>query len=243
VENPEGMKKTSPVIVALDTPSRDRALDLVRALRAEISLFKVGLELYTAAGPAIIKELRGLGAEVFLDLKFHDIPNTVARAVGEGARLGVALMDLHLSGGPAMIRRAVDEMGAACDLHRLRRPALLGITLLTSLGASDLAALGISRSPEEQVLALAEMGRQAGLDGVVASARELPALRRHFGPEWLLVTPGIRPPGFPSDDQVRTLSPREAMEAGANFLVIGRPVTGAPDPAAAVREILDTLQP
>jgi orotidine-5'-phosphate decarboxylase len=235
------MRRNSPIIVALDTGSREHALETARALRGTVGLFKVGLELYTASGPSVVKDLKGLGAEVFLDLKFHDIPNTVARAVGEGARLGVALMDLHLSGGSAMIRRAVDEMGAVCDLHRIRRPALLGITVLTSLGPGDLAGLGISRGPEEQVLALAELGREAGLDGVVASARELPALRKRFGPEWILVTPGIRPEGSPPDDQVRTLTPREAMEAGADYLVIGRPITGAADPVAAAREILRSL--
>jgi orotidine-5'-phosphate decarboxylase len=237
------MRRTSQIIVALDTSSRDRALELARALRGQISLFKVGLELYTAAGPSVVRELKGLGAEVFLDLKLHDIPNTVARAVGEGARLGVALMDLHLSGGSAMVRRAVDEMSAVCDLQRIRRPGLLGITVLTSLGAAELSAIGVTRSPEEQVLALAEMGKEAGLDGVVTSARELPPLRKRFGADWTLVTPGIRPAGSPADDQVRTVTPREAMEAGADYLVIGRPITGAPDPAAAARDILRTLVP
>jgi orotidine-5'-phosphate decarboxylase len=237
------MRGPPQLIVALDTSSRERALELVRALRGQVSLFKVGLELYTAAGPSVVKDLRGLGAEVFLDLKLHDIPNTVARAVGEGARLGVALMDLHLSGGPVMIRRAVDEMAAVCDLQRIRRPGLLGITVLTSLGPGDLAAIGVTRSPEEQVLALAEMGKEAGLDGVVASARELPSLRKRFGRDWTLVTPGIRPEGSPPDDQIRTMTPREAMEAGADYLVIGRPVTGAPDPGAAAREILRSLHP
>jgi len=236
-------RRKSQIIVALDTPHRDRALALVRTLRGQIVLFKVGLELYTAAGPSIVKDLKGLGAEVFLDLKFHDIPNTVARAVAEAARLGVALTDLHLSGGPAMVRRAVDEMGAVCDLDRIRRPALLGITVLTSLGREELAVLGIGRSPEDQVLALAEIGKDAGLDGVVASARELPALRKRFGPDWILVTPGIRPEGSPADDQVRTLTPREAVEAGADYLVIGRPITGAPDPCGAAREILRGLLP
>jgi orotidine-5'-phosphate decarboxylase len=235
------MRRDTRIIVALDTPHRDRALELVRTLRGPVSLFKVGLELYTAAGPSIVKDLKGLGAEIFLDLKFHDIPNTVARAVGEASRLGVALMDLHISGGEAMVRRAVDEMGVVCDLQRIRRPALLGITVLTSLGPEDLQGLGIGRTPEEQVLALSEIGKEAGLDGVVASARELPALRKRFGPDWILVTPGIRMEGTAADDQVRTLTPRQAAEAGADYLVIGRPITGAPDPPAAAREILRSL--
>jgi orotidine-5'-phosphate decarboxylase len=235
------MKSRSPLIVALDTPSRERALALARSLQGQVSLFKVGLELFTAAGPSVVQELKGLGAEVFLDLKFHDIPNTVAGAVREGARFGAAMMDLHLAGGATMIRRAADELAAFCAMHRLPRPRLLGITLLTSLGREDLASLGVARTPEEQVVALAAMGREAGLDGVVASPLELAALRARFGRDWLLIAPGIRMPGAAADDQVRTLSPREALEAGADFLVVGRPVTGAADPAAAAREILRSL--
>ena len=235
------MKRNSRLIVALDTSSRDRALDLVRELRSQVGVFKVGLELFTSAGPSIVKDLGALGVEVFLDLKFHDIPNTVARAVVEAARLGVALADLHLSGGTAMARRAVDERDAYCDLHRIRRPALLGITVLTSLDAENLPVLGINRTPEHQVLALASLGREAGLDGVVASPREIAPLRREFGPDWIIVAPGIRPEGSTPDDQARTLTPREAAEAGADYLVVGRPITGAPDPGAATREILRAL--
>ena len=231
------MKRKTEIIIALDTSSSSRALDLVRTLRGQTRLFKVGLELYTAAGPAILRDIRGLGAEVFLDLKLHDIPNTVARACREAARLGVAMIDLHLSGGAAMARRAVDEVDAVCTLNQLRRPALLGITVLTSLGDESLPALGVQRSAAEQVLALAEIGKEAGLDGVVASPRELAALRSRFGADFVLVTPGIRPEGAAPDDQVRTLTPREAAQAGADYLVIGRPVTGAEDPAAAAREI------
>ena len=235
------MTRNVRLIVALDTPSRDRALDMVKALRGQVSIFKVGLELYTAAGPSIVKEIRSLGVEVFLDLKFHDIPNTVARAAAEAARLGVALLDLHLSGGTAMIRRAVDEVDAVCNLHGLRRPALLGITVLTSLGAEELSEIGVSRSPEAQVLSLAALGKEAGLDGVVASPRELTALRAKFGAGFLLVTPGVRPEGSPADDQVRTLTPREAVEGGADYLVVGRPITGAPDPASAAGNILRSI--
>ena len=231
------MKRKPEIIIALDTASNSRALDLVRTLRHQTRLFKVGLELYTAAGPAILREIRGLGAEVFLDLKLHDIPNTVARACREAARLGAAMIDLHLAGGAAMARRAVDEVDAVCTLNQLRRPAILGITVLTSLGDESLASLGIGRSATEQVLALAEIGKEAGLDGVVASPRELGALRSKVGEHFGLVTPGIRPEGSPADDQVRTLTPREAVAAGADYLVIGRPVTGAEDPAGVLREI------
>jgi orotidine-5'-phosphate decarboxylase len=237
------MKRKTEIIVALDTGSRERALALVRGLRGQVSLFKVGLELFAAAGPAVIRDIKGLGAEVFLDLKFHDIPNTVARAAAEAARLGVALLDLHLSGGAAMARRAVDEVEAVCSLNRIRRPAIVGITVLTSLGDDSLPPLGIQHSVQEQVLSLASLGKEAGLDGVVASPRELAALRAKFGPEFVLITPGIRPEGSPADDQVRTLTPREAVEAGADYLVIGRPITGAENPALAARDILRGILP
>lgn len=235
------MKRRTEIIVALDTASGGRALDLVRSLRGQISIFKVGLELYTATGPSIVREIKGLGAEVFLDLKFHDIPNTVARAAAEAARMGVAMLDVHLSGGAAMIRRAVDEVEATCTLNQIRRPALLGITVLTSLGDESLPPLGIHRTAQEQVLALAALGQEAGLDGVVASPRELQSLRGRLGSDFVLVTPGIRPEGAPVDDQVRTLTPREAVEAGADYLVIGRPITGADSPAVAARDILRSI--
>jgi orotidine-5'-phosphate decarboxylase len=235
------MKRRTEIIVALDTASGGRALDLVRSLRGQISIFKVGLELYTATGPSIVREIKGLGAEVFLDLKFHDIPNTVARAAAEAARMGVAMLDVHLSGGAAMIRRAVDEVEATCTLNQIRRPALLGITVLTSLGDESLPPLGIHRTAQEQVLALAALGQEAGLDGVVASPRELQSLRSRLGSDFVLVTPGIRPEGAPVDDQVRTLTPREAVEAGADYLVIGRPITGADSPAVAARDILRSI--
>ncbi|PYQ13997.1 MAG: orotidine-5'-phosphate decarboxylase [Acidobacteria bacterium] len=235
------MKRRAELIVALDTASRDRALGLVRTLRGQISLFKVGLELYTAVGPSIVKDLKDLGAEIFLDLKYHDIPNTVARASAEAARLGVSMLDVHLSGGATMVRRAVDEVEAVCSLNRIQRPVLLGITLLTSLGEESLASLGLQRTPLEQVLTLAALGKDAGLDGVVASPRELAALRSKLGPDFILVTPGIRPEGSSADDQSRTLTPREAVEAGADYLVVGRPITGAENPSLAAREILRAI--
>src|SRR5207249_4417845 len=213
----------------------------VRTLRGQISLFKVGLELYTAVGPSIVKDLKDLGAEIFLDLKYHDIPNTVARASAEAARLGVSMLDVHLSGGATMVRRAVDEVEAVCSLNRIQRPVLLGITLLTSLGEESLASLGLQRTPLEQVLTLAALGKDAGLDGVVASPRELAALRSKLGPDFILVTPGIRPEGSSADDQSRTLTPREAVEAGADYLVVGRPITGAENPSLAAREILRAI--
>jgi orotidine-5'-phosphate decarboxylase len=232
------MAATRRLIVALDVNSRESALKLVGALRPRVGCFKIGVELFTACGPGLIQEIGRLGGQVFLDLKFHDIPNTVARASVEAARQGVAMLTLHLSGGAMMVRRAVDEVEAYCQIHRQERPLLFGVTVLTSLEARDLEQVGVSRGVEEQVVALAEMGKTAGLDGVVASPREIRGLRQACGAEFLIVTPGIRLAESEPDDQARTLTPREAIEAGADYLVVGRPILKATDPLAAAETIL-----
>ena len=232
------MTAAQKLIVALDVNNRESALKLVAVLRPRVTRFKVGMELFTACGPPLVRDIQGGGGQVFLDLKFHDIPNTVARASVEAARLGVAMFTLHLSGGVMMARRAVDEVEAHCQIHRLPRPQILGVTVLTSLGDRDLDQVGVARSVEEQVLALAESARTAGLDGGVASPREVHAVRRTCGPGVLIVTPGIRLPGSEPDDQERTLTPREAIEAGADYLVVGRPITKARDPLEAAETIL-----
>jgi orotidine-5'-phosphate decarboxylase len=232
------MPTTDRLIVALDVNSRDNALSLVQALRPRVQRFKVGLELFTACGPPLVREILDKGGQVFLDLKFHDIPNTVARAAVSVARLGVGMFTVHLSGGPMMARRAADELEAHCQLYRVPRPKILGVTVLTSLSPDDLAQVGVGRSIEDQVVALAEMGQTAGLDGVVCSPREAQLIREHCGRELLIVTPGIRPEGSDPDDQSRTLSPRVALEAGADFLVVGRPIIKADDPLEAAESIL-----
>jgi orotidine-5'-phosphate decarboxylase len=232
------MPAADKLIVALDVSSRESALALVSALRPRVARFKVGTELFTACGPALIREIQENGGQVFLDLKFHDIPNTVARASVEAARQGVAMLTIHLSGGALMARRTADEVEAHCQVYRLPRPKIFGVTVLTSLSAPDLEQIGVMRPLDDQVVALAEMAKAAGLDGVVASPREVRQVREACGRELLIVTPGVRPQGSEPDDQARTLTPREAIEAGADYLVVGRPITRAHDPLEAAENIL-----
>lgn len=218
------------LIVALDLPDRAAALDLVRALSPHPGLFKIGLQLFLAAGPEIVRAVRGLGGRVFLDLKLHDIPNTVGRAVASVSSLGAEMLTLHLGGGRAMIEAAAQ----AATPEML----LLGVTVLTSCEETTLRETGVSGTVETQVMRLAQLGIEAGLRGVVASPLELTALRRAHGPQLQIVTPGIRPPGTTADDQKRTMTPAEALRAGADYLVIGRPITAAADPRAALERIV-----
>lgn len=236
------MQPSEKLIVALDVPARDAALALVQALRPRVTRFKVGMELFTACGPALVREILERGGQVFLDLKYHDIPHTVARAGVAAARLGVGMFTVHLSGGPLMARRAADELEAHCQVHRIPRPRILGVTVLTSLEQADLEAIGVLRPVEDQVLALAEMAKTAGLDGVVASPREVGRIRESCGANFLIVTPGVRPAGSEPDDQARILTPRQALEAGADFLVVGRPIVRAKDPLEAAEGILLEMQ-
>jgi orotidine-5'-phosphate decarboxylase len=220
----------SRIIVALDVATRQEALALVRRLSPHPGLFKVGLQLYTAAGPEIVRAVRDLGGRLFLDLKLHDIPNTVGRAVECANSLGVEMFTLHLSGGRAMIEAAVGAAGP--DL------LLLGVTVLTSLDQATLGEVGVGGAVEEQVLRLARLGAESGIGGLVASPRELIPLRAALGEGIKIVTPGIRPAGSAPNDQKRTLTPSEALRAGADFLVIGRPITAAADPREALEQII-----
>jgi orotidine-5'-phosphate decarboxylase len=231
------MKSAERLIVALDVQSRDSALALVAALRPRVTRFKVGMELFTAGGPPLIRDILDRGGQVFLDLKFHDIPHTVARAAVAAARLGVGMFTIHLSGGATMARRAADELEAHCQVHRIPRPKILGVTVLTSLSQSDLEGIGVTRPIEDQVIALAEMAKTAGLDGVVSSPLEVRRIREACA-DLLIVTPGVRPEGSDPDDQARTLTPRSAMQAGADYIVVGRPIIKATDPLAAAESIL-----
>ena len=218
------------IIVALDFPEAAAALDLARRLDPAQCRVKVGLELFCAEGPAVVRTLRGLGFEVFLDLKFHDIPNTVASACARAADLGVWMINVHALGGPRMLaaaRQAIPADG----------PRLIGVTILTSHGPEDMAALALGDSIE-RVRGLSLLCREAGLDGVVCSPREAPGLQDLRAGGFVLVTPGIRAEGAPPDDQRRTRTIREALAAGADYLVVGRPVTRAPDPAAALAACL-----
>jgi orotidine-5'-phosphate decarboxylase len=202
---------------------------------------KIGTQLFTAAGPAAVERAHKRGHRVFLDLKYHDIPNTVAGATREATRLGVFMLDVHASGGLAMMRAAAEAATKAAKDFAVARPIVLGVTVLTSLDRKALPHdLGVAGSVESHVLRLAERAREAGLDGCVASAREIGLLRGALGPRWVIVAPGIRP-AERGDDQARVATPRAAITAGADYLVVGRPITAASDPAAATRAILDAI--
>lgn len=220
------------IIVALDYSDAERALGLARRLRPELCRLKVGKELFTAAGPGLVTALIDAGFEVFLDLKYHDIPNTVNRAAAAAARLGVWMLNVHAGGGAKMMEAARDGIEAAA-----RRPYLIAVTVLTSLSQQDLPALGIELPLPQLVDRLARAAIDCGLDGVVCSAREVPGLRRELGGAALLVTPGIRPRWAANDDQQRIVTPEQALADGASYLVIGRPVTRHADPLAALERI------
>ncbi len=222
------------VIVALDVPNAEAVPPLLRQLPPEIRWVKVGLELYTIAGPAIVRTLTASGRQVFLDLKFHDIPRTVANAIAAAGGLGAALMTVHATGGRAMLKAAAEAAAAFGE----RRPKLVAVTTLTSLNADDFKDLGLARSVADQALALTDLALASGIDGVVTSVHEATALRARFGAGPLLVTPGIRPTGADVGDQKRVATPAVAVRAGASYLVVGRPIVEAPDPARAARAIL-----
>jgi orotidine-5'-phosphate decarboxylase len=233
------MHKTPELIVALDVGALDAAAVLVEQLYPTVTLFKVGLQLFTAEGPRAVERVRQRGGEVFLDLKLHDIPNTVAGAVREAARLGAVMCTLHASGGRAMLQTAQEAVAASGSPMRL-----LAVTVLTSLDSRGLEEVaGSTLDLSAQVVRLASLAREAGLDGVVASPHEIGPLRAALGPSMRLVIPGIRPAWASAEDQRRVMTPQEAALAGADYLVIGRPITAAADPAQATRRILDELQP
>ena len=221
------------IIVALDVATSKEALRLASLLADEVGLFKIGLQIYTAEGPALVRSISLLGPKVFLDLKLHDIPNTVAKAVEAAGKLGVRILTIHLSGGGEMIRAAVSARGN--DL------LLLGVTVLTSSTDETLAETGISGKTGEQVLRLARLGVANGIDGLVASPHEARMLRAEFGDKIKIVTPGIRPAGSDPGDQKRFATAREAIDAGADYLVIGRPITSASDPKAAAQSVAEDL--
>jgi len=231
------------LIVALDVDSLAQAERLAERLDGLVRRFKIGSQLFTAGGPAVVEAIQKRGAEVFLDLKFHDIPNTVAGAAREAARLGVFMFNVHASGGLAMMKAAADGAAAAAKELSVRRPLAIAVTVLTSLDRAALhRELGVTSSVEGHVLHLSELARDAGLDGTVASPVEIAAIRRSLGAAWVIVTPGVRPAGSAAGDQSRVATPGAAARAGAHYLVVGRPITGAPDPAAAAAAILEEMR-
>jgi len=221
------------IIVALDVATTEKALELVKQLRDQISFFKIGLQLYTAEGPEIVRAVLSTGAKVWLDIKLHDIPNTVARAVESANNLGVHMLTIHLSGGSEMIQ--------AATAARANNMLLLGVTVLTSATEQTLREIGVAGKVDDQVLRLAKLGVEAGIDGVVASPHEIKKLRAEFGDKIKIVVQGIRPSWAEPGDQKRFMTPRDALEAGADYIGIGRPIIAHPQPSEAVAKILQEL--
>lgn len=232
----------NPIIVALDLPTAEQAIALAEQVAPVVGAFKIGKELFTAVGPDIVRRIRATGASVFLDLKFHDIPNTVAKAVASAVRLDVQMLTIHTSGGSEMMRAAEESAQKTAAQAGLEAPFVLGVTVLTSSDANTLSEIGCEPNPGKQVERLAKLAVTAGLRGLVCSPLEIAQLRQILPASVQLVTPGIRTGAEKADDQKRTLSPREAMDAGASWLVIGRPISAAPNPREAAEKILATLK-
>jgi len=232
----------NPILVALDVESAAKAVELANQLRGSVGGYKIGKQLFTAAGPAMVRELTSRGDRVFLDLKFHDIPNTVAGAVQSAVATGAWMVNVHASGGSAMMKAAADAAAKSAGALGRPRPLIIGVTVLTSMTDAALREIGVQRSMIDQVVHLARLAQSSGLDGVVASPQETRAIREACGNDFQIVTPGIRPADQQGkDDQARTLTPAEAMAAGATYLVIGRPITSAPNPRDAAERIAATL--
>jgi len=234
----EQTENKGKLILALDVPEYDYAIELIDRFRDVIEVFKIGLELYTVAGPAIINEIHKRGRKVFLDLKFHDIPTTVSKAGIAAARLGVYMFNVHASGGLDMMRRCGGDVAELCLRENIAKPKIIAVTVLTSMSLETLKKdIGVQHSLNAHVRRLSALALEAGLDGVVASARETAMIRRHCGSGFLIVTPGIRPTWAPADDQSRTMTPKEALAQGADFLVMGRAILNHSNPMKAIELI------
>lgn len=230
------------LIVALDVDDLAKATDLVRRLAGEVGMFKVGKQLFTSAGPQAVRQIQELGGEVFLDLKFHDIPNTVAKAAIEATRLGVKMFNVHASGSLEMMHMTVKEVRRVCRQQKLRKPIMLAVTVLTSLNQADLQRVGVERKVADQVVRLALLTKEAGMDGVVASPHEVADIREACGRRFIIVTPGIRPAEGNRNDQQRVMTPRDAVRGGVDYIVVGRPIIEAKDPLAAARAIVADMR-
>jgi orotidine-5'-phosphate decarboxylase len=231
----------NPVLVAIDTPELDRAKTLAQSLAGAVGGIKLGLEFFNAHGPSGVAEVAGNRGDLFLDLKYHDIPNTVAGAVRAAMKLRPMILNVHAGGGAAMMRAALDAAEGESVRLGVARPRMIAVTVLTSMDDGDLEAVGQQGPATDQVVRLARLTQNCGLDGVVCSPREIEAIRGACGADFTLVVPGIRPAGAAVGDQKRVMTPRQAIDAGADWLVIGRPITGAPNPVAAAREIVREL--
>jgi|SRR5215207_714124 orotidine-5'-phosphate decarboxylase len=230
------------LIVALDFDTLEQATDLVRQLSGEVGMFKIGKQLFTHAGPQAVRQIQELGGEIFLDLKFHDIPNTVAKAAIEATRLGVKMFNVHASGSLEMMRMTVKEVKRVCRQQKLRKPIMLAVTVLTSLNQDDLERVGVERKVSDQVVRLALLTKEAGMDGVVASPHEVGDIREACGRRFVIVTPGIRPADKNRNDQQRVMTPQDAVCGGVDYIVVGRPIIEAKDPVSAARAIVADMQ-
>jgi orotidine-5'-phosphate decarboxylase len=230
------------LIVALDVDTKEKAFGLVEKLKSEVSIFKIGSELFTSCGPDIVTVVRKSGCGIFLDLKFHDIPSTVVKAVVAATRLGVSILNLHASGGYDMMKRAREAVAIEAEKLKIEKPKLIAVTVLTSMDENSLKNIGIDDSMEKQVLRLAKLAKDASLDGVVASPSEVNLIRREMGGEFIIVTPGVRPEWAVANDQKRTATPKRAILNGATYIVVGRPIVEAQDPLAAAKRILEEIR-
>ncbi|MGO2332470.1 MAG: orotidine-5'-phosphate decarboxylase [Pseudoalteromonas nigrifaciens] len=231
-------EKSKKILIALDYDDQQAALDFVKQLSPDSCRLKVGKEMFTYFGPAFVKELIDLGFDVFLDLKFHDIPNTVAKAVTAAAKMGVWMVNVHASGGFEMMSKAKQALAPFGD----KAPLLIAVTVLTSMDETELKRLGVEKTPQEQVIYLAKLAKEAGLDGVVCSAQEAQQLKAELGAGFKLVTPGIRPVGSDAGDQKRIMTPKQAIDAGSDYLVIGRPITQADNPVAVLGDVNKSIE-
>jgi orotidine-5'-phosphate decarboxylase len=229
------------LIVALDYPSAEEALAVVEELKNHVALFKVGLQLFSNEGPPVVKAILDQGANVFLDLKLHDIPNTAAKAAVAAARMGVSMMNFHCLGGRKMLSQISKEVSAFCSENSLQKPALIGVTILTSLNDEDIQDIGISKKVMEEVEHLSRIAKESGLNGVVASPHEIKTIKNGCGQDFLVVTPGIRPLWSRKNDQERITTPSEAVQRGADYIVVGRPITGSPDRKEAAERIIKEM--
>jgi len=236
-------KARERIIAALDVAARAEAREIVDELRDEVGAFKIGSQLFTAAGPDLVREFTSAGVRIFLDLKFHDIPNTVAKAAIEAARLGVWMLNVHTLGGSRMMMQTVQEVRQACEQEDLERPLMIGVTILTSSGETEMNEIGIKADVPSEVLQLARLAAESGLDGVVASPHESRSIREAVAkPGFIIVTPGIRPASATNDDQRRVTTFMQAIQNGSDYVVIGRPIIQSADRRAAVRQIIDEVE-
>ncbi len=231
------------LIIALDVDTTEEALSLVEKLQDYVGVFKVGMQLYNSEGPEILKKIHSLGGKIFLDLKLHDIPNTVGQAASVLTRHGVFMYNVHTAGGSEMMKKARESADKVSGQNGSIRPLVIGVTVLTSINQSILEnEMGVSRSVEEQVVSWARLAKESGLDGVVASPKEIRAIREACGEEFVIITPGVRPEWAAANDQKRVMTPREAIASGASYLVVGRPITAAADPVDAAKRIVSEME-